>query len=263
MPSSDHPLPRVGRGFSLVEMLVVVCIAALLTIAAVRLYQDHIIEALDKRTRYDLQELAKTIQLYNSRESEPFSETTFRPPFVGNYLSSAPSDPWGHPYRHNFDLGIVYSVGPDGLDLIASPGMISSLTPPDEIVFQYLPAEFFIRKAELIDANHNQRLDFGDRLRVTFSRTANLEQLQLLSFVTRDPENALGSAVVPPGQKRGLSAEIVFTPPVGPSITIGQTRLAARRFERVANFPSEAITDFSEPPKQLDAEVWVPIQWAK
>jgi len=239
----------------LIELMIVVCIMAVLTVLIIREYQKHIVDAYDKRVRFDLQELAKTIAIYNLRESQPFSDTTFRPPFIGNYLSSAPTDPWGRGYRHNFELGVLYSLGSNGTDDTATPSL-GTASGPDDIVFQYLPAEFFIRKAEIVDANHNQRLDFGDRLRIIFSRTARLDKVQSFDFITRDPERALGNLMVLPHGNAGLALEFMFAPPVDPRIDVGRTHLGIRPL-------LDTVVDYSNPPKSLDPDVWVPIQWAK
>lgn len=234
-----------SRGFNLIEMMVAVIIVSTLLLIAVREYGDYILRAKITKAQVDLEELAKAIRMYNTKEDHPFNIATFTinelGTFIGSYLEKEPPfDPWGTPYRHNAEMGIVYSVGPDGLD---SQRHTMPNFPSDDIVVRYIPEEFFITKVEYVDANRNIRIDFGDRIDIFFSRPAKMTNVSVFDFITNNPERALGSAIVSSSQK-GNILSFLFAAPVPPSITIGETTIRPRDF-------IDSIVDCSPQPQPL------------
>lgn len=234
-----------SRGFNLIELMVALIIIATLILIAIREYAEYVQRAKITKAQMDLEELGKSVRMYNTREDQPFRIATFTirdlGMFVGTYLEKEPpNDPWGRPYRHNADLGIVYSIGPDGLD---SQRIGSPATMTDDIIVRYIPAEFFITKAEYVDANRNNLVDFGDRLDISFSRPAQMANVTVFDFLTKNPDRALGSAIVSsPAQGKLLS--FLFAPPVPPRIRVGETTIVPREF-------IESVTDCSPQPQPL------------
>jgi len=225
--------------------MVAIIIIATLVLIALREYAEYIEQAKVTKVQMDLEELAKSIRMYNTREDQPFTVSTFTSidlgRFIGTYLEKEPPfDPWGNPYRHSSDLGVVYSLGPDGKDA-QRPGSIATIS--DDIIVRYIPAGFFISKAEYVDANRNNLIDFGDRLDLHFSRPALMNNVTVFDFITKKPERALGSAIIgSPAQGRILS--FVFASPVAPSLRVGETTIAPREF-------IETIVDCSRQPQPL------------
>lgn len=233
------------QGFNLIELMVALIIIATLIIISIREYADYVQRAKFTKAQMDLEELAKAIRMYNTREDQPFRVATFTVfelgSFIGRYLEKEPPfDPWGSPYRHNADMGAVYSIGPDGVDSLQT-GTVA--TQSDDILVRYIPSDFFIMKAEYVDANRNNRIDFGDRLDIYFSRPAQMSNVSVFDFITKNPERALGSAIIssPP---RGSVLSFLFAAPIPPSIRIGETTIMPRDF-------IESILDCSNQPQPL------------
>lgn len=234
-----------ARGFNLIEMMVAVIIIATLVLIAVREYGEYVLRAKITKAQVDLEELAKAVRMYNMKEEQPFRVATFTilelGSFIGTYLEKEPPfDPWGTPYCHDAEMGIIYSIGPDGLD---SQRRVIPNFPPDDIIVRYMPEEFFITKVEYVDANRNIRIDFGDRIDIFFSRPAKMTNVSVFDFITNNPERALGSAIVssPP---RGNVLSFLFAAPVPPSINIGETTIKPRDF-------IDSILDCSPQPQPL------------
>ncbi|PKL45880.1 MAG: hypothetical protein CVV41_02420 [Candidatus Riflebacteria bacterium HGW-Riflebacteria-1] len=244
-----------ARGFTLIELLVSLLIISTLLIFAVEEYKRHIETARISRARADIEELVKSVRLYNIREGKSFTVTTFAPMqlgnFIGNYLEKEPPrDPWGNYYMHAPDQGIVYSKGPDG---ISQSTLVATFT--DDITLSYLPAAFFITRAEHVDSNLNNLIDFGDYIDVRFSRPAKFNNPVVVDFETVNPEKALGSALVKPGYD-AFSARIEFTAPVPPTLITGETRLFPREY-------IESIVDLSPKPQPLQRQEGVIIEKKK
>lgn len=241
--------PSMGNaGFSLIELMVVLLIlGVILTIAADQYLSDANYVRL-KRATVDLEEISKAIRMYQIREEKSFPVATFTPEylksFIGTYFEKEPPlDPWSRPYRNNSNLGVVYSVGPDGRDGFAEADLDSK----DDILVWYMPKGFFVTRAEYVDANHSNSLDFGDYIEISFSRPAKMKGVTLFDFMTTKPEKALGSAIIQTGDI-GQSLQIVFSPPLLPTIQIGETMIRPRAF-------LESIKDFSPYPIPLDSNI--------
>lgn len=234
-------------GFSLIELMIVVCIIASLSVLAIKEYGSHIDEAKRVKARTDLEELANAIRRFQLKEEKPFAVDAFVPnklaTFVGTYLEKLPPlDPWGHAYRNNPNLGVVYSLGANGIDDVAVTGS----GPADDIFVRYLPEGFYINKAEYVDTNRNNVVDYGDVIEVSFTRPAKMSNVSAFDFQTEDPDKALGS-VVPICASEGMTLQLIFAPPIEPKVQIGKTKIRVRDF-------CDSITDFSNPPQALASE---------
>lgn len=244
-----HPLqansPNIDlkRGFALIELLVVLLIIGILTYYATEEYMRSIERAKSTRAAADIEELLKSVRLFNIRENKQFEARVFNLSelgnFVGNYLETEPPlDPWENPYRHSPEMGVVYSTGPDGIDQTTVAASKS-----DDLIARYLPASFFITRAEYFDANLNNVIDLGDFIEITFSRPAVLNKPLVIDFETTNPARALGDAIVS-ATTDPFVARIDFQPPTLPTIRLGETKIYAREI-------SETITDMSPVPQTL------------
>lgn len=233
-----------NTGFTLIEIMIVLVIVSLLATRAVQEYQNYLLEAKITKAKVDIADLIKAIRLYNLREDNYFSIATFSKEylgsFVGKYLEVPPPlDPWGMPYMHEPDLGLVYSTGPN-----KKPDFINgSINNSDDILEFYLPYDLYITRAEYIDANRNGQIDYGDEVEITFSKPAKMLNVNVTDFITSNPENAFGNAyiIAPP---KGRSLKIIFHPPLPPRIVIGETKVRPA-------YGIFSITDCASPPNEI------------
>lgn len=120
---------RRARGFTLIEVMVVVVILAILATIVVPKIMDRPDDARIAKAKQDIQAISSALNLYKldnfsypttdqgleALVKAPSGATHWR---QGGYLDALPIDPWGHPYlylspgQHGaFD---VYSLGADG-----------------------------------------------------------------------------------------------------------------------------------------------------
>jgi general secretion pathway protein G len=124
-------LPRRGRGFTLIELMVVLVIIGVLAALIVPNMLDRAEDARVTAARTDVNNLMQALKLYkldNLRypSGEQGLQALVAKPTVGTippnwrpYLDKLPSDPWGHPYQFanpglNGEID-VYSFGADGV----------------------------------------------------------------------------------------------------------------------------------------------------
>ena len=227
-----------NKGFTLVELLVVLLILGLILIFAISEYLKAIETARVGKAKADMEELVKAIRLHNIKENNRFVVEVFSPnklgSFVGNYLEKdAPLDPWGNYYRHSPNLGIVYSCGPNKKSEVDT-----LVAESDDIVVYYYPKDLFITKAEYVDLNQNNLIDFNDYIELTFSRPAIVEDAIGLDFDTANPVKALGTVSIKGDEKNPLKARITLIPPIVSNFVIGETTILPREF-------IESIYDYS------------------
>jgi general secretion pathway protein G len=129
MSSSRH-----SKGFTLIEIMVVVVIIGLLAAFIVPRVMDRVDEARVTKVRADLQAIETALAMYRldtarlPSSAQGLTALVQKPddPAVrnwrsGGYMARLSRDPWGNEYRYRFpgtrgpefDL---YSLGPDGLE---------------------------------------------------------------------------------------------------------------------------------------------------
>ncbi len=99
------------KGFSLIELLIVVAIIAALVGVAVPFFQDNLQEAQITKAKQDLDVIRNAINLHDA-QNRPLVGTDLQP-LLGRYLQELPKDPWGNPYLLDANCGLVISFGAD------------------------------------------------------------------------------------------------------------------------------------------------------
>jgi len=157
------------RGFSLIELLVVVAIVAILVGVATPYYSDYVKESKRTKALQDLDVLKQAVVLFNSQEDLPYQgQVATQAPFLpilgendfnglqGRYLTYIPVDPWGKNYKLDPYAGFVYSEGPSSSD-------------SDDIRDYYIK-DLAMTKIEWEDVNNDRIMSDGDNLHFHFNK---------------------------------------------------------------------------------------------
>lgn len=150
------------KGFTLIELLVVITILAVLAGAALPYVQNYVEEARIAKAKTDLEEIARALAVYETREGEYEADTV--KDLTGRYLNKAPIDPWGSEYKISTAAGIVYSLGPNRKD--------GDDDAYDNIFVSYQPPLALV-SAKWVDKNQSGAVDtqnVSDELHLNFSR---------------------------------------------------------------------------------------------
>lgn len=149
------------RGFTLIELLVVITILAVLAGAATPYVQSYVEEARIAKAKTDLEEIARALMVYETREGAyNFEDVSV---LTGRYLNKAPIDPWGKAYGVSTASGYVYSGGPDR----------TMTTGDDNLTFAYQPPLALV-SVKWVDKNNSGMVDsqnVNDELHLLFNRS--------------------------------------------------------------------------------------------
>ena len=158
------------RGFSLIELLVVVAIIAILVGVATPYYSDYVRESKRAKALQDLDVLKQAVVLFNSQEDLPYlglvaSTSPFLPilgendfnGLMGRYLTYIPVDPWGKNYKLDPYACFVYSEGP-------------SAAASDDIRDYYVK-DLAMTRIEWEDLDNNREMSNADLLYFHFNKS--------------------------------------------------------------------------------------------
>jgi len=200
------------RGFSLIELLVVVAIIAILVGVATPYYADYVRESKRAKALQDLDVLKQAVVLYNSQEDLPYmgmlsTTTTKLVPILGEndfnglqgrYLTYIPVDPWGKNYKLDPYACFVYSDGPD-----------SRVTTDD--IKDYYIKDLAMLRIEWEDTNNNRSMDDNDNLYFHFNKPLYCSGMSTNHFDVYENNEVISSITldidyVPPAEYSHLTA---------------------------------------------------------
>ena len=109
-----------NRGFSLVELLIVILILAVLTGLAIPAYYLLTARARETATELEMANIAKALEIYNSdKQSYPSSEEYPDILTDNDYMKSVPGlDAWESGYNYSSVDGTSYTLNSKGMDKI-------------------------------------------------------------------------------------------------------------------------------------------------
>lgn len=184
------------RGFSLIELLVVVAIVAILVGVATPYYSDYVKESKRTKALQDLDVLKQAVVLYNSQEDLPYqgqvATTTPYYPLLGEndfnglqgrYLTYIPVDPWGKNYKLDPYGCFVYSEGPDSRN-------------QNDDIRDYYVKDLAMNKIEWEDIDNDRTMNGGDYLHFHFNKSLWASGVSAADFVVYENNEATTSVTL-------------------------------------------------------------------
>jgi general secretion pathway protein G len=110
-----------NKGFSLVELLIVILILAVLTGIAIPAYSLIIARAKETATESEMSNIAKALEIYNSDMlAYPISEEYPDALTDNDYMDTVPDiDAWESEYSYSSEDGTTYTLNSRGMDRIS------------------------------------------------------------------------------------------------------------------------------------------------
>jgi len=156
------------RGFSLIELMVVVAIIAVLVAGTVPYVQGYVEEAKITKTKETMTSIRSAIQRFEMDHNYMYKPTkedgsdlkldleNWQTGLMG-YISGNMNDAWGRPFYYSYAGSFIVSSAQDGR--LDTNVIVMDTKPP------FAPAQ-----AWFVDNNKNGLPDSGDLIKVTFTR---------------------------------------------------------------------------------------------
>lgn len=231
-----------AKGFTLLELLVVVGILAALVALAMPYYQDYVNQSKITAAETDLKNFQKALAMYDQLEPTPFTGSDFRP-LIGKYLQdyrtfagqTMPRDPWGRDYQINVQEGTIICPGPNGQNetgnsrTAGGDDLVITWKPPFIVASARMISDttmdiFFSRKIKTLTSAHLPASTSGGKTisgtpqkisdtqyRITLSGNAAGEKITLVSGPGQ-VEAQDGKATWDPRPEGGLGNEVTIAP---------------------------------------------------
>ncbi len=166
------------KGFTLLELLVVVGILATLVALALPYYQDYINQSRITAAKADLTTFAKALNLNDLFEPSVATQSDFRP-LIGKYMQdfrtsaaqTMPVDPWGGNYVLWPWDGYIVCAGPDGV-VNTSSNSSALISPQNDDILQQYKTPYYISSVRALS---NTKVEVQFSRRVMSSTVANDE----------------------------------------------------------------------------------------
>ena len=166
------------RGFSLIELLVVVAIIAILVGVAAPYYNDYLKESKRTKALQDIDVLKQAVLLHDSQEDLPYigqlaTGTQNRVGILGEndfiglqgkYLTNIPTDPWDKNYKLDPMGCFIYSEGADS-------------SKEDDFIRDYYVKDLALVSVEWSDRNNDRLINQNDKLYFTFNKPVYINNL--------------------------------------------------------------------------------------
>lgn len=154
---------------------IICCIAVLFHLYYLSRMPDPHIEVKVVYAKQDCDTLAQAIQKYNSLESAVVKSEDMNE-LAKKYITNLDRlrDRWGNRYRHDYSIGVVYSMGPDGKH---DPDNAGSQYNKDDISVSYIGPPRLVAAAlevnpgagNFLEKNDEERKKCYDRLHLYFN----------------------------------------------------------------------------------------------
>jgi type II secretion system protein G len=180
---------RRNRGFSLLELLIIILIIAILIAVAVPSFFDYKLRAQRTKAKEDIDVFVNAISLYELEEGKTLwqyatevggtTDTTVLGLLVGPYLKKLPADPWGNPYVCDTEVGYILSRGANAIENPAD------VLENQDIKVYYGSENLQLKDAVYVDVD-NDGIRTGDKVYVYFTQTVDVIAADIVGDLPND-----------------------------------------------------------------------------